>query len=173
MLLYLVYPSTVNEPPIIADHKKSPRLQFIDTGLLNYSAGLQDYFFKFDNLHSFYQGTLAEHIVGQEIMSLEVNVPKKISFWVREQKQANSEVDFIFPFQQYAIPLEVKAGKAGSLRSLHQYIDRAPHPFAVRLYAGPINESKIKTSSGKEFKLLDLPYFLAGKIGDYIQRLCS
>jgi hypothetical protein len=41
MLLYLVYPSTVTEPPITVDQKKSPRLQFLDTGLLNYFVGLQ------------------------------------------------------------------------------------------------------------------------------------
>jgi predicted AAA+ superfamily ATPase len=173
MLLYLVYPSTVSEPPLTPDRKKSPRLQFIDTGLLNYCAGLQGHFFKFDDLHSFYQGTLAEHIVGQELMGLGSDAPKKISFWVREQKQSSAEVDFLIPYRHYVIPLEVKAGKTGSLRSLHRFIDRAPHGYAVRLYAGPLRESQVATSTGKEFKLLDIPYFLAGKINEYIQWLCE
>ena len=67
------------------------------------------------------------------------------------------------------VPLEVKAGKAGSLRSLHQFMDRVPHPYAFRLYAGPLQETGATTSSEKTYRLLNLPYFLAGKINDYLQ----
>lgn len=169
MLAYLVYPATVTEPPVKADHKKSPRLQFLDTGLLNYVVGLQEHFFKFQDLHAFYQGTLAEHIVGQELLAMDMNRLKKIPFWVREEKQSNAEVDFVVPFQHLVIPVEVKAGKTGTLRSLHQYIERSPHPYAVRLYAGPLQPSEAVTPGGKPYKLLNLPYFLAGKINDYLQ----
>lgn len=168
MLLYLLYPATAAEPPLSADFKKSPRLQFLDTGLLNYCVGLQGYFFKFADLHSFYQGTLAEHIVGQELSALDMNKPKKVSFWVREQKQSNAEVDFLIPYRQYLIPLEVKAGKTGTLRSLHRFIDSANHPYAVRLNAGPLRKEESKTPAGTPFTLLNLPYFLAGKIYPYL-----
>jgi predicted AAA+ superfamily ATPase len=169
MLIYLLYPVTVTQPPLMEDNKKSPRLQFLDTGLLNYAVGLQGYFFKFDDLHSFYQGLLAEHIVGQELAALDMNSDKKISFWVREQKQSNAEVDFVLPYKHYVIPLEVKAGKTGSLRSLHQFMERVEHPYAVRLYAGALQITEVSTPDGKPYKLLNLPYFLAGKIYDYLQ----
>ncbi|MDQ1349829.1 MAG: uncharacterized protein QG657_130 [Acidobacteriota bacterium] len=168
MLIYLVYPVTVTQPPLLEDNQKSPRLQFLDTGLLNYAVGLQGYFFKFDDLHAFYQGLLAEHIVGQELTALDMNTDKKIPFWVREQKQSNAEVDFVLPYKHYVIPLEVKAGKTGNLRSLHQFMERADHPYAVRLYAGSLQVTKASTPEGKPFKLLNLPYFLAGKIYDYL-----
>ncbi len=86
MLIYLLYPSTSTEPPIIPDLKKSPRLQFLDTGLINYFVGLQEYFYKTQDLHSFYQGILAEHIVGQELPAINMSNPRKLSFWVREKK---------------------------------------------------------------------------------------
>ena len=98
-----------------------------------------------------------------------MNTDKKISFWVREQKQSNAEVDFVLPYKHYVIPLEVKAGKTGSLRSLHQFMDRVDHPYAVRLYAGSLQVSEVSTPEGKVFKLLNLPYFLAGKIYDYLR----
>jgi predicted AAA+ superfamily ATPase len=169
MLLYLLYPSTVTEPPLTLDQKKSPRLQFLDTGLLNYFVGLQGHFFKFEDLHSFYQGTIAEHVVGQELLTLDMNRLNKPRFWVREQKQSNAEVDYLIPFEQHVVPLEVKAGKTGSLRSLHQFMDTAPHSYALRLYAGPLQETGATTPSGKTYKLLNLPYFLAGKVNDYLQ----
>jgi predicted AAA+ superfamily ATPase len=168
MLLYLLYPASVTEPPLSPDFKKSPRLQFLDTGLLNYCVGLQGHFFKFEDLHSFYQGTLAEHIVGQELSALDMDRPQKMSFWVREQKQSNAEVDFLIPYKQYLIPLEVKAGKTGTLRSLHRFIDSANHAYAVRMYAGPLQQEESKTPAGKPYKLLNLPYFLAGQIHPYL-----
>jgi len=55
--------------PIRPDIKKSPRLQFLDTGLLNFFVGLQNHYFGQEDLHGFYRGLIAEHIVGQELLS--------------------------------------------------------------------------------------------------------
>ena len=120
MIVHLLYPSTSTEPPIRPDLKKSPRLQFLDTGLINYAAGLQGFFFKTTDLHAFYQGLLAKHIVGQEFLALSLKTSGKPSFWVREKKQSSAEVDFIVQSGPYIVPVEVKAGKTGTLRSLHQ-----------------------------------------------------
>jgi hypothetical protein len=171
MLIYLLYPSTVTEPPIRPDLRKSPKLQFLDTGLINYFAGLQKFFFKMEDLHSFYQGILAEHIVGQELLAVDMRTSRKPSFWVREKKQSNAEVDYIIQSGQYLIPIEVKAGKTGSLRSLHQFVERSVHPFAVRLNAGPVEKVKAVTPNGKQYDLLSLPYFLSAKLQNYIEWL--
>lgn len=169
MLLYLLYPTTATIPPARPDKKKSPRLQFLDTGLVNYVAGLQDHYFKAQTLHSFYQGLMAEHIVGQELMAMDMNTSRKIPFWVREKKQSSAEVDFIIPYGRYLIPVEVKAGKAGTLRSLHQFVEKADHSYAIRLYAGPLEKIHTTTPIGKPFILLNMPYFLSGKIIEYIE----
>ncbi len=168
MLIFLLYPATTLSPPIIPDLKKSPRLQFLDTGLLNYVAGLQQYFFKRLDLHSFYQGRLAEHIVGQELIAGEVMRARKPAFWVREKRQANAEVNFLIQHGTRCIPVEVKAGKSGTLRSLHQFIDRADHPLAVRLYDGPLEITDSRTPAGRDYHLLNLPYCLAGRLDKYI-----
>ncbi|MCX6204894.1 MAG: AAA family ATPase, partial [Bacteroidetes bacterium] len=39
LLLHLIYPSTTATLPIVPDIKKSPRLQILDSGLLNYFVG--------------------------------------------------------------------------------------------------------------------------------------
>ena len=41
MLIYLLYPSSSVKPPLKPNTKKSPRLQVLDTGMLNYFAGFQ------------------------------------------------------------------------------------------------------------------------------------
>jgi len=55
------------------------------------------------------------------------------------------------------------------LRSLHLFMEGAPHEMAVRLYAGPLKKETAQTPSGKVFTLLNIPYYLAGKLGQYLE----
>lgn len=173
MLINLVYPTTALKPPAIPDKKKAPRLQFLDTGLMNFKAGLQGYFFQFKDLSGFYQGRVAEHIVGQELLAAGGAGQPPLVFWVREKKQSSAEVDYLFPFEDGLVPVEVKSGKSGTLRSLHQFIDRSEQARAVRLYAGPLGGEEVRTPQGKSFFLLNLPYYLTGRLKNYIERMGS
>ncbi len=60
MLLHLIYPSTSVNLPLLPDRKKSPRLQVLDTGLLNHFAGLQKELIQTDKLSNVYKGKIAE-----------------------------------------------------------------------------------------------------------------
>jgi hypothetical protein len=87
---------------------------------------------------------------------------------VREKKTSDAEVDYLMPFDGKLIPIEVKSGKEGKLRSLHQFMEEAPHLLAVRLYAGHLNITTAKTPTGKKYHLLNMPYFLASQIENYL-----
>lgn len=167
-LLQLIYPTTNNIPPIILNRKKAPRLQLLDTGLLNHFLNMKDDIFQSDDINNIYKGKIAEHIVGQELLTKSYSYLHKLCFWVREKKQSNAEVDFIIQHKNRLIPLEVKSGKTGRLRSLHQFIDKAPHNLAIRLYAGKVDIYDDKTINKKKYKILNLPYYLTSKIDKYI-----
>ena len=167
-LLKLVYPTTSVKIPLQANLRKSPKLQLLDTGVVNYFAGLQDELFGTKELSEAHEGKIAEHIVFQELLAASDSVLQEFHFWVREKKQSNAEVDFVFPYKGLLIPLEVKAGATGRLRSLHQFIDRCPHNYAVRFYSGKVQIDNLKTIAGKQFYLLNLPYFLTGKLNEYL-----
>jgi len=169
MLVYLMYPSTGVNLPIIADHKKSPRLHLIDTGLVNYFSGLQKELVSTQNLNSVYEGKIVEHIVGQELLAIYQGISEKVQFWVREKKQSNAQVDYILPFRDYVIPVEVKSGTVGRLRSLHEFMDLVSHNYAVRIYSGELKIDKVKTIKGKPFFLLNLPFYLTGQIKHYLR----
>jgi uncharacterized protein len=168
MLLYLIYPVTGQALPCLPDRKRSPRLQFIDTGLMNYHAGVQSQYVGVADLSGHYSGRLTEQVVGQEILAGNYLHNRKPMFWVREKSGSSSEVDFVIPHRSELIPVEVKSGKVGTLRSLHVFMDEVQHGTAVRLYAGGIQGHDVETSAGKTYTLLNLPYFLASKIDDYL-----
>ncbi|MCF8113843.1 MAG: AAA family ATPase [Desulfotignum sp.] len=173
MLIYLLYPSSSVAPPLRPNTKKSPRLQVLDTGMLNYFAGFQKDLFGANGIDSVYQEKIAEHIVGQELLAAETSPLSKLQFWNREKKQSNAEVDFLIQYEGLLIPVEVKSAATGRLRSLHQFIDRAPHKYAVRIYSGQLEINQIKTVDGKECLLLNLPFYLTGSIVEYLKWIIS
>ena len=81
-----MHPTTTTSIPIEPDNKKSPRLHILDTGLINYFAGLQKELFGTRDLNSFYEGKIAEHIVGQELLAESQSIIENVGFWVREKK---------------------------------------------------------------------------------------
>ena len=173
MIIQLIYPTTDLEIPIREDLKKSPRLQFLDTGLLNYTLGIQAEMLSLTDLSSSYKGAIIPHIITQELISLNTLKNNTPNFWVREKNQASAEVDLIYRYENKIIPIEIKAGKVGKLKSLHQYVERSSHPYAVRIYAGKFKIEKAKTPGGKTYFLMNLPYYLGTKIPDYIDYFIS
>jgi predicted AAA+ superfamily ATPase len=168
MLLHLVFPTTQTEAPFMPEEKKSPKLQVFDTGMVNYFSGLQKELFGTKDLNDHYKGKITEHIVGQEILATKYNILHQLHFWIRDKKQSNSEIDFLYNFDGQMIPVEVKSGKSGKLRSLFQFLDLSKISVAVRLYAGQFQIEEHKTESGKPFKLINIPYFLTGKLNEYL-----
>ena len=168
MLLALIYPTTALQVPAIPDRRKSPRLQILDTGLVTHFAGLQGELISAPDIDRVFRGRIAEHIVGQEILGADPSPLHGLHFWVREKKQSTAEMDFVFSHSRGIIPIEVKSGSVGRLRSLHQFMDLVDHPFAIRLYGHQLKMDSIKTLSGKPFHLLNLPYYLAGKLDIYL-----
>ena len=168
MLIHLVYPVTQNTLPILEDYKKSPRLQVLDTGLLNHFVGLQKEVLGVKDLNTIYQGGIAEHVVGQELLAASFNVLTGLHFWVREKRTSSAEVDYLYQHENLLIPIEVKSGASGKLKSLHMFMDHAPHNIAVRLYAGKFQINKLTTPMGKEFFLLNLPYYLTSQLSAYL-----
>ena len=172
MLINLLYPTTQTSAPFMPDIKKSPKLQVLDTGLVNYFSGLQKDLFGTKDLNAHYKGKIAEHIVGQELLATTYNILQSLRFWVRDKKQSDAEVDFLYNFDGQMIPVEIKSGQSGKLRSLNQFLEMSETQIAVRLYAGQLQVEEHKTSNGKPFKLINLPYFLAGKLNNYLAKHC-
>lgn len=169
-VIQLVYPSTSLSPPLIADFKKRPRLQFLDTGMLNNILGLQADMIAVDDLSDFYCGKIIQHLVCQELISIHDEVAFNPHFWVRENKDSNAEVDLIYAYGKYIIPIEVKSGKQGTLKSLHQFINRCDHKYAIRLFGGKFSVEEHKTpGEEKPYLLLNLPYYLGVKLPEYIK----
>lgn len=168
-VIQLIYPTTDTSSPAKPDLKKSPKLQFVDTGMLNHALGIRAEMIGMEDLSNAYKGAIIPHIITQELISQNEISEKKPMFWVREKKQSSAEVDIVFNYKSLLIPVEIKSGATGTLRSLHQFITQCGHPYAVRMYAGTFSVENAKTPSGTPYFLMNLPYFLGTKLHEYME----
>lgn len=159
LLLELVYPTVNAILPVTADLKKSPKLIWLDTGLVNYAASIQREYLLSKDLTDVWRGMAAEQIVAQELKALTNEVGAKRKYWVRAKRGSSAEVDFIYLFDGLVIPIEVKSGHNAHLKSLHQFMNEAPHDIAVRVWSGKYSVDRVRTQEGKDFRLVNLPFY--------------
>ena len=169
MLLSLIYPTTDSKLPMTKNLKMSPRLQLLDTGLVNLISGIEKDILMGDDLTDTYRGKIAEHIIGQEILAKEFSPDASLVFWVREKKQSNAEIDYLIDNNGKIIPVEVKSGSSGKMRSLKIFMNLAKSNIAVRFYSGKFEITMEVTSEGKKYKLLNLPLYLCSEIKEYLE----
>jgi predicted AAA+ superfamily ATPase len=123
-------------------------------------------------------GQIAEIIVGQALMSQQ-QATQKLNYWLREGKSNNAEVDYLTQIGTKIIPIEVKAGASGSLRSLHLFMATKALSHAVRF---DLNQPSIqninldvavgdKETKNAKYQLLNLPLYLADWASELLQNL--
>jgi uncharacterized protein len=163
-LLKLLYPTTNTQLPIITNHKKSPRLQILDVGLQNYALQIQAQLINIKDLSKNYTGLLIEQLVGQELLTLNEENEDGSIFWIRDKSNTQAELDYLHIYNSQLIPIEVKSGPTGKLKSLHLFMEQAPHQMAIRFCHAKQQVDKIELPSGKHYYLLTLPYFMVTQI---------
>lgn len=168
-LIRTIYPTNDLKPPIVDALKRKPKIQFLDTGLLNYAADIQTELLKVRDFNSIYKGYIVNHVAIQELIASKSVINYAPRFWVRENSNSNAEVDIVYAYKSMLIPIEVKSGAKGRLRSLHEFIDRTDHNYGIRILANKLSIEEGTTRSGKVYKLLNLPYFCIGRVDHYIE----
>lgn len=81
------------------------------------------------------KGAVAEAFVGQELLGYSYpRMAENLYYWQRDQKGSQAEVDYLLlDAERKIIPVEVKAGSTGRLRSLWQYLGEHPEsPYGIR-----------------------------------------
>lgn len=168
LLLELVYPLTSSSLPILPDLKKSPKLLWLDTGLVNYVAGMQEDLLFNKDADELWNGDIAEHVVGQELLGATYNFGEKRMFWVRDAKNSQAEVDFLIRYKSHLLPIEVKTGNNAKLRSLHLFMEESKETIALRLWNGPMTSDTITKSNGETFTLYNIPLYYAGHLQHFL-----
>lgn len=174
-ICYPIYHSSANGVPLGAQiNPKIFKLLFLDVGLLSRSLGLTMADIEtVDILELVNGGNITEQFIGQHLLFRnELYQNPELYYWVREKKTSNAEIDFVISNGLTILPIEVKAGKTGSLKSLNQFITEKDINFAVRFnldLPSLIKSSGIlATGENYRFNLLSLPAYMVEELGRFL-----
>ncbi len=154
--------------------EKVYKLLFLDVGLMNAICGLNwRTLSQFDELKLVNEGAIAEQFIGQHLQALLADSPnRELTYWLREGRSTNAELDYVVALEGQIIPIEVKAGASGSMKSLHQFMAEKQAPFAVRFDAGLPAVSTVNASVNSNnqqqavsYRLVSLPLYLVERLG--------
>ena len=159
-------------PLAAGENPKAFKLLSMDVGIANFLCGGRWETLSQATAQSLVnEGALAEQFVGQHLAYLDPGKPS-LHYWLREGKKENAEVDYVVAAGEKILPVEVKAGAAGSLKSLHQFCLEKKSPTALRLDLNKPSRfsATFKARDGADtaevhFELLSLPLYAVETLG--------
>ena len=149
---------SVLEIPLGAAHEgRKFKASFIDIGLMQRicavpaGEGIMQ-----SDLLNIYRGKLAEQFAAQELAAS--GRGGEVFYWARDAKGSEAEVDYLITAGGKVHPLEVKSGKGGSLRSMHNFLAAYPESgHGIVLYSGMYGERP-------EQRIRFIPLYFAGNL---------
>jgi predicted AAA+ superfamily ATPase len=105
------------------------KLLFLDIALAQTILGLDTTSWLLDpELNLINKGAITEAFIGQELLAYSLfDVKGQLYYWHREARASNAEIDYLIQKQNQVIPIEVKSGAPGKLKSLKIFLDEHPN----------------------------------------------
>ena len=173
MLIQRALPTSSTSAPLVEKAKAAPKLVPLDVGLALSEFGLSPSEIRSVPLEDLMGGRFAECLVGQQLIARS-KAADPLYFWVRESSRASAEVDFLLPCHPACVPLEVKSGRSGTLKSMHQFLQRAKGQTGIRLYSGNVLDQDLEViTNGRplRYRLVSLPLYLASYLPEVLESL--
>ena len=127
--------TAANGVPLGAEvNTKFRKYLFMDTGLLQRLLNLDmDNVLLSTDVNLVNKGSLAEVFVGLELLKYgSCYERQELYYWLRLDKGAQAEVDYVISKSDTIIPIEVKAGTKGSMQSLYSFMELKKSRFGIR-----------------------------------------
>lgn len=162
--------TAANGVPLGAEiNSKFLKAILLDVGLSSAVLDLKLSTLDIEELDLVNKGGIAEQAAGQLLRTIEpFNVEPALYYWVRNERGSDAEIDYIIQHTNRLVPIEVKAGNTGTLKSLHLFMKLKELSTAVRIYSGQprIDEVKVKDNQGSDvsYQLRSIPFYLISEI---------
>ena len=164
-----VYHTSANGQPLAAEaNERRFKCLYMDVGLMCAALHLSILDLGKQELTLVNSGAVAEQFIGQHLLygGPRYETPE-LYYWAREARNAAAEIDYLMTPGSRIVPVEIKAGTTGTLKSLHQFLSEKRRDFALRFNADApslLRDAK-RLSDGAmiEYVLLSLPLYMVGQ----------
>ena len=164
MLLTRVWPTSSRALALRTRPRSAPKLLPLDIGIALHMMGPTHEHLRARPVQQIVGGRVAEMFVGQQLLASRYGPGEQIHFWVSESSRGNAETDFLIEGPSVPIPVEVKSGASGSLKSMHQFLMRAGLATGIRFWAAGLADEQhtVAMAGGRiGYRLLSLPLYAA------------
>ncbi|MBW1694861.1 MAG: DUF4143 domain-containing protein [Deltaproteobacteria bacterium] len=110
------------------------KVALLDVGMMQNALGIQASFILERFVMQINAGAVAEQYASQELLACaDPYAEPRLYFWAREARGSKAEVDYVIEVDGVPVPVEVKAGARGSLKSMRLFLEEYPEtPFGIR-----------------------------------------
>jgi predicted AAA+ superfamily ATPase len=170
-LIALATHSSCSGVPLQATQdEKISKPYFLDVGLVSFLTGIHS--LRYEDVFTtqfINSGKIAEQFCAQHLLRISGSESRPyLHYWLREGKSDNAEVDFVVQYRSSIIPIEVKAGKSGTLKSLQEFSRERNPPLAVRFDTNLPSIQKLahrnKHREEVSYTLISLPLYCVGEL---------
>lgn len=176
-ICHRVLNTSANGIPLAAEIKdKFFKEIYLDVGLCSVNMGLSLIQIKdIREISLINHGGISEQVVGQILRTImPFYIEPALYYWSREEKGSNAEVDFVIQFRNKVIPIEVKAGSTGSLKSLHVFMELKKYSTAIRVNSDVPSKVDVNlnstTGNKVSYKLISIPFYLLGQVNRILEQ---
>jgi uncharacterized protein len=132
-------------------HESIFKIIFLDIGLFHAVSGVYSMTAQAKDFNAIFKGAVAEQFVGQELIAYQSPYTKaEIFYWGRRAKSSTAEIDYLIEKDGQIIPIEVKSGPTGRMKSLHMFIEKHQTKTALK-----ISQSMFQKSN----PIISLPFY--------------
>lgn len=121
-----------------AVHESFFKVIFIDVGLFQNISGMYAETAKGKDLTAIYKGAIAEQFAGQELIAHSWRHTKaELFYWGRKAKNSTAEIDYLIEKDGKIIPVEIKSGSTGRMKSMHMFNEQFNIQKALKISQAP------------------------------------
>lgn len=142
-------------------HEKRFKLLFLDIGLVSSAVQYDPQLMMSNHLMGVNRGALTEQFVGQELLvNQDCYLDAEVYYWSRDARGSTAEIDYVIQVGSKIIPIEVKSGSTGRMKSLHMFMAERHSAMGIRISERPFGCSE---------NIASIPLYLVSEL----QRLLS
>jgi predicted AAA+ superfamily ATPase len=151
------------------------KLLFLDVGLMCSAHGLtMANINDIDEISLVNKGELSEQYAGQHLLyRRDFYLEPELFYWNRENPGSNAEVDYVIAHGPKIVPVEIKAGKTGTLKSLHLFIRERSLKTGVRINLDVPSIARctgaLPTGDRYDYNLISLPCYLIQELDRFLE----
>ena len=126
---------------------------FLDVGLMHAMNNIYGKTARAKDFTNIFKGAVAEQFVGQQLLAYQSPYTKpSLYYWTRDARNSMAEIDYLMVKDEKIIPIEIKSGATGHMKSMHIFINTFNSDLGLKI-------SQANYDMDIQNRILSIPFY--------------